>query len=79
MWGDGSRHCTRIHELNDVCGVIVAGTVLVFINIMVCGDGGGRNCTRIHTHNGVWGDGSRHCARIHKHNGVMVAGLYSYS
>ena len=38
---------------------MVSGTVLVFINIMVCGDGGGRNCTRIHTHNGVWGDGGR--------------------
>ena len=52
--GDGGgRNCTRIHELNDVCGVIVAGTVLVFINIMVWGDGV-RHCTRIHKHNGVW-------------------------
>ena len=34
--GDGGgRNCTRIHELNYVCGVMVAGTVLVFINIMV--------------------------------------------
>ena len=50
MSGDCDWHCTRIHKHNVV---MVAGTVLVFINIMVCGDGS-RHWARIHKHNGVW-------------------------